>query len=107
MSKVTIEYLASIADEIGYRACGYLWLHPPERWEAALKAREVQTRFGWKVEAWDPSELKRHVPFLDKLDGVAGVIFAPRDGLVNPNLLKNHFRSQAKSLGVTFDDRTL
>lgn len=104
MSKVTIDYFASVADEIGYRACGYLWLHPEERLKAAAAARERQLALGWPVEAWDVAELRRRVPFLDKTDGIAGAIFAPRDGLVNPNLLKNHFRERAKAKGVIFDD---
>src|SRR4051794_31109046 len=41
MSKITIEYLAQHAQEVGYRDCGYLWLHPPDRLPAALKGREL------------------------------------------------------------------
>jgi len=107
MSKATIEYFAKVADEVGYRACGYLWLHSPDRLEHALKARERQVGMGWPVEVWDVAELRRRVPFIDKTDGIAGAAFAPRDGLLNPNLLKNHFRAEARALGVVFDDRTL
>jgi glycine/D-amino acid oxidase-like deaminating enzyme len=106
-SKISIEYFASVAEDVGYRPCGYLWLHAPEKLPAALQARETQTRMGWPVEAWDVAELRRRVPFIDKTDGIAGAIFAPRDGLVNPNLLKNHYRARARAKGVTFDDHTL
>ena len=104
-SKLSIDYFASVADDIGYRACGYLWLHPAERLPAALAARERQLAHGWPVEVWDDAELARRVPFLDKRDGIAGAVYAPRDGLVNANLLKNHFRAKARELGVQFDDR--
>ena len=107
MSKISIEYFAKIADEIGYRACGYLWLHSPSSLPGALKARETQMNAGWPVEAWDVDALKRRVPFIDKTDDLAGALFAPRDGLVNSNLLKNHFRAKARKLGVVFDDRRL
>ena len=107
MSKLTIEYMASHADEVGYRACGYLWLHTAERLENALQARELQLARGWPVEAWDVSELQRRTPLIDKTDGIAGALFSPRDGLVNPNRVKNHFREQARELGVVFDDRTM
>jgi sarcosine oxidase subunit beta len=107
MSQLTIDYLAQHASEVGYRACGYLWLHSPERMELALRARERQVALGWPVEAWDTAELRRRVPFIDKTGDVAGAVFAPRDGLVNPNLLKNHFRSRARENGVVFDDRTM
>src|SRR4051794_22717932 len=38
MSKITIDYFSNIAEEVGYKACGYLWLHSEKRLEAALKA---------------------------------------------------------------------
>jgi sarcosine oxidase subunit beta len=107
MAKITIEYLASHAQEVGYRDCGYLWLHPADRIDAAMKARERHLAAGWPVEAWDIPELRSKVPFIDKTEGIAGAFFGPRDGLVNPNRVKNHFREQARRLGVAFDDRTM
>lgn len=107
MSQLTIDYLANHAQEVGYRDVGYLWLHPADRLPGALRARDTQLELGWPVQAWDLAELRRRIPFIDKTDGIAGAIFAPRDGLVNPNLLKNHFRARARELGVRFDDRTL
>jgi glycine/D-amino acid oxidase-like deaminating enzyme len=107
MSKLTIEYLEAHAQEVGYRACGYLWLHTPDKLPAALAARERQAARGWDVQVWDVPELRRRVEILDKTDDLAGALFAPRDGLVNPNLLKTHFRARARKLGVVFDDRTL
>jgi FAD-dependent oxidoreductase domain-containing protein 1 len=104
-SQISIDYFASVADEIGYRACGYLWLHTAERFNGALGSRELQVKLGWPVEVWDIAELKRRTPFIDKTDDIAGALFAPRDGLLNSNLLKNHFRSKARDLGVIFDDR--
>lgn len=104
-SRISIDYFASVSSEVGYRPCGYLWLRTPEKLEWALKARELQQSLGWPVEAWDLAELKRRVPFLDKLEGVAGAIYGPRDGLINPNLLKNHFRARAREAGVVFEDR--
>jgi sarcosine oxidase subunit beta len=107
MSKITIDYLAEHAEEVGYRDCGYLWLHPANRIDAALKARERHLQMGWPVEVWDIPTLQSRVPFIDKTDGIAGVLFGPRDGLVNPNRVKNHFRDEARKLGVVFDDRTM
>lgn len=104
-SKLSIQYFSEHAEDLGYRACGYLWMHGPEKLDAALKARERQLEHGWEVQAWDPQELKRRVPFIDKLDGIAGCTFAPRDGLVNPNLVKLHFRAEARRLGARFEDR--
>ncbi len=106
MSQISIDYFASVAEEVGYRPCGYLWLKTPETMPAALKARDLQQSLGWEVQAWDVAELRRRVPFIDKTDDLAGAVFAPRDGLVNPNLLKNHYRAKARELGVVFEDRT-
>jgi glycine/D-amino acid oxidase-like deaminating enzyme len=106
MSRISINYFASVAKEVGYRPCGYLWLKTPETLPSALKARELQQKMGWEVQAWDVAELRRRVPFIDKTDDLAGAVFAPRDGLVNPNLLKNHYRAKARELGVVFEDRT-
>jgi len=105
MSRLSIEYFAKHADDVGYRACGYLWMHGPEKWERALAARDRQLSHGWPVEVWDPAELSRRVPFIDKTSDLAGALFAPRDGLVNSNLLKIHFRNEAKKLGAQFEDR--
>lgn len=106
LSMQSIDYFAKIRDEIGYRDCGYLWLRSAEQMPRAEKSRELQTSLGWKVESWDLAELRRRVPFIDKTDGIAGAHFGPRDGLINPNLLKLHFRTGAAKLGVRFDDRT-
>jgi FAD-dependent oxidoreductase domain-containing protein 1 len=107
LSKDSIEYFAQNAEDVGYRACGYLWLHPEERLGPALKARERQVAAGWEVQTWDVAELRRRIPFLDKTDGIAGALFAPRDGLVNSNLLKNHFRTKAREHSAVFEDRVL
>lgn len=107
MSRISIEYFAKMANEVGYRPCGYLWLHRKESFEKALKARSIQLKLGWDVEDWDIPELRRRMPLIDKTDDLAGAIFAPRDGLVNPNLMKNHYRELARKAGVVFDDRTL
>src|ERR1700749_2397795 len=40
-SKFSIEYFAKNADEIGYHDCGYLWMHRPDTFKSAIKAREM------------------------------------------------------------------
>jgi FAD-dependent oxidoreductase domain-containing protein 1 len=103
-SKSTIEYFSKHADTVGYRPVGYLWMHRPDRWEEALKAREMHVSRGWPVEVWDLAELKRRVPFIDKTDDLAGALFGSRDGLVNPNRLKEHFREEAVARGAKLMD---
>ncbi len=107
MSKLTIDYLARHAKEVGYRDVGYLWLQTPSTLPAALKARDLQNSLGWQVDALDLPALSRKVPFIDKTDDLAGAVYGVRDGLVNPNLLKLHFRDEARKAGARFDDRVL
>src|SRR6185437_6777363 len=66
---------------------------------------EVQLALGWPVEEWSVADLRARVPFIDKTEDLGGALFAPHDGLVNPNLVKLHYRAEAKKLGVRFEDR--
>lgn len=101
-SKASIEYFAQHAAEVGYRDCGYLWLHRRPTWEGALRAREMHVSNGWPVEVWDLPMLKSKVPFIDKTEDLVGAIFGVRDGLVNPNRLKEHYREKALKKGAQF-----
>ena len=106
-SKLSIDYFAKHAEEIGYRACGYLWLANSEGMERAEASFPAWRDAGWPMETWDVAKLRAYAPFIDKTDDLIGAIFAPRDGLLNPNLLKFHFRARAKAAGATFIDRRL
>lgn len=107
MSKHTIEFMARHANEFGYRDCGYLWLHTPESITLAQRSQEKWKQAKWETELWDVAKLKNKIPFIDKTSDLAGALFSPRDGLVNPNLVKNFFRTSARARGVVFDDRTI
>ena len=102
---VTIEFLRDHAEEVGLRPRGYLWLYPPGRWDEAVRATELQNRFGRRVELLRPAEVTARWPFLDRMDGVAGATFSPLDGLVNANAVKELYRRRAVEAGATFLDR--
>ena len=103
-SKYTIEYFAKHAEEVGYRDCGYLWLHRKDHWESALKAREMHVANGWAVDVLDVKGIQNKVPFIDKTDDLVGGLFGVKDGLVNPNRLKEHYREEAMKKGAKFLD---
>ena len=104
LSKASIDYFSLHAEQVGYRPCGYLWLHRPETWDAALSSREMHVRHGWPVEVLDVDGIRKRVPFIDKTSDLAGGLFGVRDGLVNPNRLKEHFREEAMKGGARFVD---
>jgi sarcosine oxidase subunit beta len=103
-SKNSIEYFATVSESIGYRDCGYLWLHRRETFPAALKAREMHVREGWAVDELDVNQIRAKCPFIDKTDDLVGGLFGVKDGLVNPNRLKEHYRELARESGVRFLD---
>jgi glycine/D-amino acid oxidase-like deaminating enzyme len=103
-SQFSINYFASVAEEVGYHACGYLWMHRPDTFAAALKARETHVKFGWDVDVLDVRGIREKVPYLDKTDDLAGALFGKKDGLINPNRLKEHYREVAARQGTKFLD---
>lgn len=103
----TIDYFAARAPELGLRQRGYLWLYGPELWQGARAHVALQNQLGREVELLAPSEVARRWPFIDSLDGIAGATFSPKDGLVNPNAVKEHYRAIARERGVEFLDRKL
>jgi len=106
LCRASIEYYERIATEIGFRQKGYLWLYERDTFAQAMEHIPVQRELGHPIDALAPAEVARRVPEIDRLDGIAGATFSPADGLVNPNLLKEHYRASAIARGATFVDRT-
>lgn len=108
LSAPSIDFYASVKDEVAFDQKGYLWMYEAARWPAAVAAMEWQNqRHGLDVRALDPDEIHAHCPLLDQLDGVAGATFSPRDGLLNPNLVKELYRQRARAAagaGVRFEN---
>ncbi len=101
----SIRYYEALRDEVGFNQKGYLWLYGRDTWESALAHLDLQRQLGHRIEVLTGAEVSQRVPEIDGLDGVAGATFAPRDGLINPNLLKLHYQSRSRALGASFADR--
>ena len=106
LCRASIEYYQRVRDEVGFRQKGYLWLYDADTFPRALEHLPLQRKLGHPIETLTPAEVNRRVPEIDKLDGIAGATFSPNDGLINPNLLKEHYRHRALTLGAQFLDRS-
>lgn len=104
LCRASIRYYESIGAQVGFRQKGYLWLYDEETWPKALAHLDLQRSLGHQIETLSPADVNRRVPAIDKLDGITGATFSPEDGLINPNLLKEHYRSVARSSGAAFLD---
>lgn len=100
----TLDFFRVHADEFSFRERGYLWLHGDERLFAHAKdKRELQNGYGLGVEVLSPSDVTKRFPALDPdPDRLVGATFSPRDGLVNPNAVRNWYRERAERSGVHF-----
>ncbi|MGH9388693.1 MAG: NAD(P)/FAD-dependent oxidoreductase, partial [Vicinamibacteria bacterium] len=105
LALASIEYYEQIAREVGFLQRGYLWLYGADFWEEAKRHVALQNGFGLGVQTLTPREVRDRFPLIDRSEGILGATFSPRDGLINPNLLKQHYRERARALGVRFMNR--
>lgn len=105
LCRESIGYFETVREEVGLRQKGYLWLYDAPTWPKALAHAPLQRELGQPIEELSPAEVQRRLPEIDRLEGVAGATFSPCDGLVNPNLLKLHYRNRSRALGATYLDR--
>ncbi len=97
LSKASIDYFEKIKDQIGFRQKGYLWMYDETRWSKVKNAIQNNSECDdLKIEFLNPSEVNNKFSFIDQLDEFGGATFSPKDGLLNPNLLKLHYRSEAQ-----------
>jgi len=105
LCQASIEYYEKIRDEVGFRQKGYLRLYDADTWPKAIAHLGLQRALGHQIEELSAAQVHQRVPEIDRLDGIAGATFAPRDGLINPNLLKWHYREHSRALGAEYRDR--
>ncbi len=103
----TLEFFREHADAFSFRERGYLWLYGEQMlFEIAKEKLELQNDFGLGVELLTPSDVVERFRALDPDPArLVGATFSPRDGLVNPNAVRQWYRREAESLGVRFLNR--
>lgn len=90
-------------EESGYDPIGYLFLVPPERWEAHSAALKMQRRLGVPVNELTLEQAAELVPF--NTSAVAGATFGSSDGVVDPHSITLAYLRLARAHGaeVRFD----
>jgi sarcosine oxidase subunit beta len=105
--RATLDFFREHGERFGFRERGYLWLYAkPDLFARARARRELQNRHGLGVELLDVAEVATRFPILDRgLSELVGATFSPRDGLVNPNAVRQWYRERAEAAGVRFRNR--
>ncbi len=104
LSKASIAFYESVSTEVGFQQKGYLWLYEASAWPQVLKRTDLQREAGLNVELLSPGMITQKFPFLDRLEDIHGATFSPQDGLINPNLLKEYYRSHTSGSKVDWID---
>jgi sarcosine oxidase subunit beta len=86
-------------EDSGYRPIGYLFLVPPERWEAHMEGVRLQQRIGAPVSVLSIEDAQRLVQF--EPSGIAGTTHGAADGVVDPHSVTFTYLRLAKERGVS------
>lgn len=106
ISRLSIDYYASVKDEVGFRQKGYFWMFGKDEWKTASSVLQANPNLkDARIEYLSPNEITQRFEFIDKTEDLGGATFSPLDGLLNANLLKMHYRNEARALGAQFVNR--
>jgi glycine/D-amino acid oxidase-like deaminating enzyme len=100
----SMQFYRSIAERIQFFRRGYLFLHSALRWRVAQEKKSLYEALKIPVEYLERGEISSRIPEFENLKGIAGATFSPEDGLLDPHLLRDYYREEAKALGVRFLD---
>jgi len=104
LSWESIRFYETVADELQFFQKGYFFLYPASKWKVAVEKKSLYESLGIPVRYLDPAQVKDFVPEFENLKGVAGATHSPKDGLIDPHLVREFYRTRAKAKGVRFLD---
>jgi len=84
-----------------FRRDGYLFLYALDQEQRGRAAFRVQQELGCQVEWLAPAELEERFPLL-QTQGLAGAVYSPGDGHLDPYALLMAYRAKAASLGAGY-----
>lgn len=98
ISWCSIQRYRDIAEEVGYRPTGYLFLVPEAGWTDHLSGVALQQRLGIPVEVLTPDDAQQLTPF--DAGGVGGCTWGPADGVVDPHAVTQSALQRARARGA-------
>ncbi|KIC22213.1 MULTISPECIES: GcvT family protein [unclassified Leisingera] len=104
MQRYSTELYSGLAEEVdypmNYHVSGSIRLaHTKERMQEFERAMSMGRYQGIPMEMWTPEETKEHYPFLETHD-LAGVLYDPTDGDIDPAQLTQALAKGARDLGA-------
>lgn len=99
LSSQSIKLYEHWKEDIGFHQKGYLWLCTLE----PHLIHNYTTSLPYTLLTYE--DIKKKYPFLDKLPPETEALYGPKDGIINPNALKQKFRSLSQKNGVVFRDK--
>jgi len=104
LCKYSIDFYETIKDEIQFRELGYYWMHDEVWWQEINKNYALYKEYGLNVELYPRETVSEFLPFVDNLDGIAGLSISRNAGLIDHYSLREYYRREAKKRGVKFFD---
>jgi len=104
LCKYSIDFYETIREEIQFRELGYYWMHDEVWWQEINKNYPLYKEYGLNVELYPRETVSEFLPFVDNLDGIAGLSISRNAGLIDHYSLREYYRREAKKRGVKFFD---
>ncbi|MBI2486926.1 MAG: FAD-binding oxidoreductase [Deltaproteobacteria bacterium] len=105
LCKYSIDFYETIREEVQFRELGYFWLHDEEWWQEVNRNYKLYEEYGLPVELHSSQAVPEFLPFVNNLEGIAGLSISRKAGLIDHYSLREYYRREARKRGVIFFDR--